>query len=215
MIAGPYVINLENRTDRWDFFKQQIKDYDLQNASRFDAVHNANGILGCLQSHTNALKNAPADAAAVWICEDDCRFLIPKEELEFMIQQFMESDADMLMIENHFLRQEPYDNYFARALEAHNMGSYIVKPRMRAALIKIYDEAYEDRVWNRPSSLRDRYMSLPSVFKCEQGFYAADQCYKVLFEEYIIIGSKLTRTAKQIPSFSDIGKCFTQHAGEN
>lgn len=194
-------------------FHRMATQYDLSGATRFEATACPNGIIGCLQSHTRAMHHGMMQDrdAAVWICEDDIRFTQSPAELQAMVAAFLESDADMLMIENHVLRGRPYDSDFIRVDEAHNLGSYIIKPRMRDALMRLYDQTYEDFVWRRVNPYRELYLNMGNVFACGVGYYAADQIFKVLLPQFLVVAHRSRRTAKQLPSFSDIGMCFNKH----
>ena len=73
-----FYINLEQRKDRDDHFKEEIQKLcrDTSKIRRVDAVYNDNGALGCTYSHINAIKEFEMNAS--WntciIFEDDFTF---------------------------------------------------------------------------------------------------------------------------------------------
>lgn len=72
-----YVINLDDRPERWEMMQRDWRGY--LNMIRVPAVKHANGHIGCGLSHIKAIKEAKARGDEyVLVLEDDC---IPNPEL--------------------------------------------------------------------------------------------------------------------------------------
>ncbi len=92
-----YVINLEERKDRWDNI---IKTYDSKyfNLIRINAIKERKGWIGCLKSHIECIKLAKNNNLKnIMVIEDDC---IPMENQEkfieriFKIKKYLDSSDD-------------------------------------------------------------------------------------------------------------------------
>ena len=82
------VINLKERTDRWEKIMNNFKDFKI---FRIDAIKTNPGKIGCFQSHQKAIKLAKElNMDKIFVLEDDCipckdfkeRFTIIKKYLE-------------------------------------------------------------------------------------------------------------------------------------
>jgi GR25 family glycosyltransferase involved in LPS biosynthesis len=111
-----YVINLDERPERWEWVKKQ---FDLQNINPYrvsgingwkipkeQALHLFDkdadlikypfgGVLGCLLSHVSIYKNALEQGfKTIWICEDDIEFKQSKETISRLVKQLTELDPE-------------------------------------------------------------------------------------------------------------------------
>lgn len=94
-IKNVLYINLEHRNDRKEHFENEIKKINL-NYTRFNAIKNENGEVGCLLSHIECLKIAiKNNYEHILILEDDVVFNNP----ELLISQF----------DNFIKKQENWD----------------------------------------------------------------------------------------------------------
>ena len=82
-IKGFY-INLDHRTDRKRHIEQQLEQIRMtDNITRFNAIKNANGRIGCSLSHLKCLQMAKeAKWESVMILEDDILFMLPDKFVE-------------------------------------------------------------------------------------------------------------------------------------
>jgi glycosyl transferase, family 25 len=84
-----HFINLKFRKDRKAEILQEFKRVGLSNFSRFDAVSDENGALGCAKSHVKLLEAARVNQhQLLMICEDDCQFVIDRSKLDGIVEEF-------------------------------------------------------------------------------------------------------------------------------
>ena len=87
-----FVINLDERTDRWNTFQENFKDITLE---RVSAINNTVGWKGCGLSHVKVVKAAKEKGLPfVLIMEDDC---VPSEFFKNNIdifQKWLEQNMD-------------------------------------------------------------------------------------------------------------------------
>lgn len=76
-----YCINLKERIDRWEQFNSQDLPMDFE---RVDAIKNAQGWVGCRESHFKVLENIQQMTLVV---EDDCQFMWPWDYVEHAMKQ--------------------------------------------------------------------------------------------------------------------------------
>jgi glycosyl transferase family 25 len=106
-IKNIFYINLDTRPDRKIFFENQMKLVGLK-ATRFNAIKNTNGAIGCSLSHLNLLQYAKKhNLDHILIMEDDIMFLNP----QIFIQNI-----------NNFLSK--HDNFDVLLIAGNNMGEY-------------------------------------------------------------------------------------------
>ena len=93
MINHMYYINLDKRVDRRSHFENQMKLLNWH-ATRFPAIENKNGALGCSLSHLQLLEHAKCmNYEHILIMEDDIMFLNPTIFLQ-QLEAFLCSDID-------------------------------------------------------------------------------------------------------------------------
>lgn len=107
-IKNIFYINLDTRSDRKAFFENQMRMVGLK-ATRFNAIKNANGAIGCSLSHLHLLQHAKKyNLDHILIMEDDIMFLNP--------QIFVQNLNNFLL--NH-------DNFDVLLIAGNNMGEYV------------------------------------------------------------------------------------------
>ena len=79
-----FYINLDHRTDRKQHIEHQLEQIRMNhNITRFNAIKNANGRIGCSLSHLKCLQMAKeAKLECVMILEDDILCLLPETFIE-------------------------------------------------------------------------------------------------------------------------------------
>jgi len=99
-----YYINLEHRKDRKEHIENQIKkiiDPKLSITTRFNAIANKNGCIGCSKSHLAVIEECiQNNYNNVLIFEDDFEFIIDKSEFKNYLDTFFkkEIDYDILLL---------------------------------------------------------------------------------------------------------------------
>jgi GR25 family glycosyltransferase involved in LPS biosynthesis len=89
-IANVYYINLSERVDRKENVEEQLSQINIK-GTRFDAIKNARGAVGCCLSHIGCLEIAVENNYDhVLICEDDILFLDSEKWLH-QFNTFLES----------------------------------------------------------------------------------------------------------------------------
>ena len=107
-IKNIFYINLDTRPDRKTFFENQMRMVGLK-ATRFNAIKNINGAIGCSLSHLHLLQHAKKyNLDHILIMEDDIMFLNP----QIFIQNI-----------NNFLSK--HDKFDVLLIAGNNMGEYV------------------------------------------------------------------------------------------
>jgi GR25 family glycosyltransferase involved in LPS biosynthesis len=122
-----YVINLDERKDRYEKFKNNFKDYNIT-LERVSAIRDPVGWKGCGYSHMKVIKMAKElKLPTVLICEDDC---IPTEHFSkwFKIKDWLDTHKDKWDI---FLGGNSYYGFSEK--------NSSVKPICKLDSIKLYN----------------------------------------------------------------------------
>ena len=92
--TNAYVINLDERTDRWNKIQETFKNRPF-NIERISAVKNEIGLLGCTMSFVKAVEKAKENNLPyILIMEDDCK---PKDNFDTLwptIKDWLEKNMD-------------------------------------------------------------------------------------------------------------------------
>ena len=150
-IDKAYYINLDYRTDRKDFFENQINKLGLD-VERYEAVKlNLNNIdnpfndknwhkkMGCCQSHINIIKLAKKqNLKNVWILEDDCVFVDGfLEKAQKCIDELKELEWDVFYFGGEPNRKsQPHSDLLVRTNGVYGAHSYIVNHTFYDKVIK-------------------------------------------------------------------------------
>jgi GR25 family glycosyltransferase involved in LPS biosynthesis len=139
-IKGFY-INLDHRTDRKRHMEIQLEQIRMAgNITRFNAIKNANGRIGCSLSHLKCIQLAKeANWESVMILEDDILFLLPDELIENANNFFLnkKNKWDVLLLAGNNL--PPFttnaDGLSIQVTHCQTTTGYIVKRHYYDALI--------------------------------------------------------------------------------
>lgn len=139
-IKGFY-INLDHRTDRKRHMESQLEQIRMAgNITRFNAIKNANGRIGCSLSHLKCIQLAKeANWESVMILEDDILFLLPDEFVENANNFFLnkKNKWDVLLLAGNNL--PPFttnaDGLSIQVTHCQTTTGYIVKRHYYDALI--------------------------------------------------------------------------------
>jgi GR25 family glycosyltransferase involved in LPS biosynthesis len=138
-IKGFY-INLDHRTDRKQHIENQLEQIRMtDNVTRFNAIKNANGRIGCSLSHLKCLQMAKeAKWESVMILEDDILFMLPDKFVENANSFFSnkQNKWDVLLLAGNNLPPfETNDSVSIRVSHCQTTTGYIVKRHYYDALI--------------------------------------------------------------------------------
>ncbi len=137
-----FVINLDHREDRWAEVSAELKRVDIANYERMSALKFSPGYIGCSLSHIIALGRAfEQKLHAVMICEDDVVFVADVIYIKSCIDEFFESDAEILCLGNNSQFDYPSGEFLRRTLQTQTTSCYIVKRSAYGILLKNYSES--------------------------------------------------------------------------
>jgi GR25 family glycosyltransferase involved in LPS biosynthesis len=136
-------INLEKRTDRHALFLLEMNKLNIApnhpNLTRFNAIYNTRGEVGCTLSHIKCLENAlKCNYEYVCIMEDDIEFVNPNLFLSNLNKFFTNEtvDWDMLLLAgNNMLPYHIENDYSIRVFNCLTTTGYIVKKNYIQTLI--------------------------------------------------------------------------------
>ena len=155
-------INLAHRTDRRAELENELDKLGVSCWTRFEAIQADPGALGCSMSHHALLDAYVLSKDLLMVLEDDCEFLVSRQELDDMIASFIWSDASVLCLAYNARRFSPLNRILQRVFNTQTCSAYVLKPGMipviksvaadSAEMIrqgKRMDHAAIDRVWFR------------------------------------------------------------------
>ena len=144
----------------------------------------------------------------IWVCEDDCVFLVERHVLDATIDAFMKSDAEVLNLGYNARKCIAYTGSLKRTLDCQTTSSYIAKPSIHNKLIDLWESVVLCRKTKSEHALYKQFKALPIR---RYDFYTADQCWKVLQQDHIFVLPR-KRYVIQRKSYSDIEKKITYYA---
>jgi len=122
------VINLDKRTDRLQQVTADLHQLGITDINRLSAVENKeHGLIGCTQSHINALKLAMKNGwDKVLIFEDDVEFRNPFTLME-KIEKYENHNWDVLMLGAEVLDGSLIKKDLIRVKKGYCLHGYIVR----------------------------------------------------------------------------------------
>lgn len=135
-----FYINLDHRTDRKQHIEYQLEQIRMNhNITRFNAIKNANGRIGCSLSHLKCLQMAKeAKLECVMILEDDILCLLPETFIEnansFFLNKKNKWDV-LLLAGNNLPPFKTNDGVSIRVSHCQTTTGYIVKQHYYDTLI--------------------------------------------------------------------------------
>jgi len=183
------VINLESRADRLRETEAELATMGITQWSRFSAVKDSNGALGCALSHAQLMEQVQGLEPAVMVCEDDIEFLVSPEELRTLVSEFLTNPAlDVLCLAFH-LRLPPHviTSRLAITADTATAACYVVKTRALPML-------------------RDSFVEATHLIRAGKplGLVAIDRHWRKLQRRELVFAVPRERAVRQRPSYSDI-----------
>jgi GR25 family glycosyltransferase involved in LPS biosynthesis len=138
-ISGFY-INLNSRVDRKVHVERQLDLLGIRdNVKRFNAIHNANGRIGCSLSHLKCIQMAKEqNMEFVLILEDDVSFLLPNDFVE-NVNNFLSNPKNkwdvLLLAGNNLPPFTTNDEVSIRVTHCQTTTGYIVRQHYYDTLI--------------------------------------------------------------------------------
>lgn len=149
-IKNIFYINLESRPDRNSHFEKEINKIGLE-ATRFNAIKQKNGALGCSMSHLALLKYAKNNNMDhILIMEDDICFLNPEVFIN-SLNLFLSNNIvfDVLLIAGN--NMEPYtkiNDFCVKIQKCQTTTGYLVKQHYYDKLIENIEQGIKNLLNN-------------------------------------------------------------------
>lgn len=189
-------INLKNRTDRRENIELEFRHLDLEGATRVAASKRKNGALGCAISHVKALETPATAGKALMICEDDLEFLVPRAQLDKVIESFL-SDPGLDVLCLAFNVSNPptrISRCLALSPNVQTTACYVVKESARSHLLRTFSESVSELSAGSPASNS-----------------AIDMKWKSLQRGVLFFAVPARRVCRQGAFYSDIEKKFVDY----
>ena len=190
-IKNIFYINLESRPDRKTFFENQMRMLGLK-ATRFNAIQNTCGAIGCSLSHLALLKYAKQqNLDHILIMEDDIMFLNPTlfiHNLNNLLTKHKDFDV-LLIAGNNMGEYTRLDEFCVKIQKCQTTTGYLVKNHYYDKLIKNFEEGVHNLMKN---------LSLMNKYAIDQYWVSLQ-----LVDKWYLL-TPLTVTQK--PDYSDIEK---------
>lgn len=184
-----YFINLKKRRDRLRETRKEFDKAGLRNWSRFEAISDENGALGCALSHFALMDGLRESESPFMVCEDDIEFLVGPEEIKATLQDFFDNPALDVLCLAYRLGSKPFpvSSLLAITTNTQTASCYVVKRRAAEKLRQSFAESIDLIRGGTPI-----------------GLSAIDQHWKKMQRRTLVFAIPLVRAAQQRPSFSDI-----------
>jgi len=192
-----YVINLNSRVDRLAAVSQEFKNLRIENWSRFSAIPENFGALGCAKSHLALLSNSNKNANLLFICEDDLEFLVPRREIDLVIEEFNRNTQLDVLCLAYNLSSRRRATSISPALRitdrTRTTACYVLKPYVIPSFIEVFRESVmqlEKRKNEQIDAIDVRWLELQNKY---------------------IFAIPTRRLVRQRESYSDITKRFENY----
>lgn len=191
-----YYINLENRKDRKRDTLKELKSFGINNPTRFNAIKEDIGMIGCGKSHLEVLKIARKNNLPyVLIFEDDVKFLNP-DVTNKTLNNILKSEIDWDVILLGGNNYEPYTKVNEDCIKVNNCQcctAYLVKQSYYDTLISNWEKGLSKLIETKNESK-----------------YSLDQYWKILQkQDTFLLLTPLN--VIQRPSYSDISNSYVDY----
>jgi len=183
-------INLDSRPDRKAEIESELDKFNIK-YTRFSAIKEKHGALGCSKSHLQCIKDAKRDGVkTLLVLEDDFTFLVSKSEFYSEIHKLFESnvkfDVCLLAYNTPNVIESKEYPFLYKIVDAQTASAYIVTSKYFDILIDTWEKAVHKLEKTKDDSK-----------------YTCDQSWKPLQKRDNWYCMK-TRIGKQRESYSDI-----------
>jgi GR25 family glycosyltransferase involved in LPS biosynthesis len=193
------VVNLAERPDRLEDFEREMRRLGVTEYTRFEAIRGTPGILGCTRSHAECMRQIiERSYGCTMICEDDARFLVSREELDVLIDAFLDDPrTDVALLAYHHLgRPTAHSPLFARApYDTRTTACYLVKSSIAKTLQDVFQEGARQL-----EAGGDRLL------------YGLDAAWAPLQKSHVFV-IPIKRAVHQADGYSDIEETFVSYGG--
>jgi glycosyl transferase family 25 len=159
-----YYINLDHRTDRKEHLIKEFATLGVNCTTRFNAIRNVNGAIGCTLSHIKVLQDAKINGLPyIMIVEDDIQFTNPelfKNQLTGLLTSGESWDV-ILVAGNNLPPYKKVNDFCVKVAQCQTSTGYIVKAdyydtlinNMKEGLVKLMKEPHRhflyaiDKYW--------------------------------------------------------------------
>lgn len=141
-LGGIFVLNMAHRPERLRAFSAEALRLKFA-YERFEAVVDANGIVGCTMSHAAMLRlMLERGWKAAMICEDDARFLVSRGELDVLAASFLADERAEVACFAFNLLAAPraHNSLYFRAVNTQTTACYLVKDSIAHELAEMFEE---------------------------------------------------------------------------
>ena len=190
-----HFINLKHRKDRKIEILAELTRLGISDFTRFDAVADQNGALGCARSHAQLLEGAQISKDQLFmICEDDCQFVMDRIAIDVLIEEFFfNPHLDVLCLAYNATNSFQISQTLMITSDTQTTSCYIVKPQAIGMVLGC------------------ALKSVCHLSLGEPGYdFAIDQVWKELQSE-IYFALPKDPYAVQRPSFSDIENSYQNY----
>jgi hypothetical protein len=198
-LDGIIVINLGTRPDRLSGFAREMERLRLTNYSRFEAISDKSGILGCTKSHAECVRQMlERSDRCIMICEDDARFLVSREQLDVLVDAFLDDPrAEVACLAyRHLCPPKPHNLLFLRAPgETHTTACYLVKSSIADDVLAVFEDGIEKLAMGG-----------------DRAFYGLDVIWARLQRSRVFL-IPIKRAVYQADGYSDIEEQFVSYGG--
>ena len=194
-----YYINLKSRKDRKKHIDEQLEkiNYPLDKIERINAVKKEDGLLGCIQSHIEALKKGlESKDKFIIIIEDDLTWKFDKEKTNDILNKCLNTDTEWNVILLAVNGNTEYHNeYLNKVINSQTTSGYIIKKEYIPILLNLWETKMEERLIKGKDS---------SLYEENKDTTVIDQCWKILQNDKWYATNPVL--GYQMESYSDIQK---------
>lgn len=187
------VINLEARAQRLAGFRAEMRRLQITGVDRFEAIVDSSGIRGCTLSHAAVMREmALRDQNCIMVCEDDARFALGRDQLDVLIDAFLDDeDAEVACLAYWHRTALPRNRLYMRTTRSFTTACYLVKSSIAADLEAAWEEGARelaaggdrevyglDHMWSRLQQTRVFLIPIVRAVRQAPG-------YSDIWEEYV------------------------------
>lgn len=150
-----FIINLDDRRDRWFYCEHQAKLFNFKRYERFSAIKHTNGMIGCTLSHKKLIEYCldykdDDDDDIYLILEDDFFFIKPIEEIKPIIKHlyFRKDLWDVFCFSRTYEQfyDENIDSIFYRIEKCHSTCAFMFKRKMLEIFSRSHQQAFHNNI---------------------------------------------------------------------